>query len=412
MDPIAQIQRLGWEWTNDGAGHGPGVVLSVMVDGRTLRAFVPLSRVWLTFDRELQGVGCVGSAYVGEPFSCVGFFGFVKKAAKSIGKAASSVVPKAIKRAASSVVNTARNYATKAYSAVTRVPVLGTIAKATTTLATLPARAATQLLSGRRIDQIAVDQFKTALGSAKTLAPYVQTVVSFVPGVGQGVSAGIGGALALAQGKPIDEAMLAAAKSAIPGGPLAQSAFSVATDVMQGKPVDQIAINALPVDPNAKAAMLRGLAAARDLAAGKPVDQVVIDNAIRSLPPQAQKAVQIGVAMGHAKNLQGAARSAAFGAQQLAGDYSRGVAAAQQYARGVRSAPVLSALNRAHQSRGALTQIVQHAQRGNAQAGRIVNALRIMQRPAPAPRGGMFGNLINVARAAQQQRAALPFGRF
>ena len=51
MDEIAQIQRLGWDWRSDGLGIGlgPGVVLSVQINGRTLRAFVPLSHVWLAF---------------------------------------------------------------------------------------------------------------------------------------------------------------------------------------------------------------------------------------------------------------------------------------------------------------------------------------------------------------------------
>lgn len=415
MDPIAQIQRLGWEWSTDGAGTGlgPGVIVSVKISGRTLRAFVPLQRVWLTFDQELQGVGCVGSAFVGAPFSCVGFFGFVSSAAKSLGKAASSLVPKAITRAASSVVNTAKTYAGKAYNAATSIPGLGTVIKASGALATLPARAAQQLIAGRRIDQIAVDQFKTALGSARTLAPYVQTVASFVPGLGTGVSAGIGGALALAQGRPIDEAMMTAARSAIPGGPAAQAAFSVAADVMQGKPVDQIAINALPLDPNAKAAMLRGVAAARELANGRPVDQVVIDQALRSLPPAAQKAIQVGVAMGHARNLQHAAGAAVQGAAQLAGDYGRGVFAAQQFARGVRTQPVLAAMQRGYASRGALSQIVHHASQGNPQAGRIVSALSMM-RQAPSG-GGMFGALRRALPAPAAPR--LPFfgpfaGRF
>ncbi len=63
MNEIAQIQRLGWDWRSDGVGMGlgPGVLLSVVVGGQTLRAFVPLSHVWLAFDRELQSVGCVGS---------------------------------------------------------------------------------------------------------------------------------------------------------------------------------------------------------------------------------------------------------------------------------------------------------------------------------------------------------------
>ena len=80
MDEIAQIKRLGWDWRSDGVGMGlgPGVLLSIVVGDRTLRAFVPLSHVWLAFDKELQSVGCVGSAWVGAPFSVGGFFSFVK----------------------------------------------------------------------------------------------------------------------------------------------------------------------------------------------------------------------------------------------------------------------------------------------------------------------------------------------
>ena len=68
-DEITLIQRLGWDWRDDGVGMGlgPGVLLSVVASGRTLRAFVPLSHVMLAFDNELQKVGCVGMAITMAP---------------------------------------------------------------------------------------------------------------------------------------------------------------------------------------------------------------------------------------------------------------------------------------------------------------------------------------------------------
>lgn len=389
MDPIAQIQRLGWEWRPDGAGTGagPGVQFSVVANGRTQRVFVPLQRVWVIFDKELQAVGCVGAASVGAPFSVGGFFSFIKKAASSVVNTVKSgvnkVVPKAIRRAVSNVVNTAKNAVNTVARNVAKIPVLGTIAKAATSLALLPAAAASQLLQGRRIDHIAVDQFKSAISNVRTLAPYVQTIVSFVPGVGTGLSAGLGGALALAQGQNITQALEAAVKSSIPGGAIAQAAFSVASGVMQGKPIDQIAINALPISQQQKDLLQRGLGAAKDLAAGKRVDAVLLDQALHSLPPQLQKAVQIGTAIGHAKNLQSALGAAAQGAAQLASHYGNGVKAAQAFAQGVRSPAVINALHQAQSAKTALSQIVSQAQQGHPQATHIVNALRGMPFGAP-----------------------------
>jgi len=375
MDPVAQIQRLGWEWRPDGAGTGagPGVQFSIVVSGRTQRVFVPLSRVWLIFDQEMQSVGCVGAASVGAPFSVGGFFSFVKKAASSVAK---RVVPKAIRKAVAKVVSTAKSAANTVARNVARIPVLGTVINAGSSLMLLPAAAAAQLVQGRRIDRIAVDQFKSAIKNVRTVAPYAQTVISFVPGVGTGLSAGLGGAMALAEGQSITQALEAAVKSSIPGGPLAQAAFSVASGVMQGRPIDTIAVNALPISGPQKALLIRGLTAAKDLAAGKRVDTVLLDQAVKSLPPQLRKAVQIGTALGHAKTLQGALGAAAHGASQLASDYANGTNAARAYARGVRSPAVVAALHRAQASKTALTQIVRHAQQGHPQATHIVNALQ------------------------------------
>lgn len=381
MDPVAQIKRLGWDWRDDGMGLGlgPGVLLSVWVGNgqQALRAFVPLAHVMLAFDQELQSVGCVGAMWVGAPMSVGGFFSFVKKAAKSIGKVAKAVVPKAIQKAASTVVNTAQHYGQAALNVVNKIPILGGITGAAESLALLPATAAKQLVEGKRIDQIALGQFKGALAGAKTLAPYVQTVVSFVPGVGTGIAAGIGAATALAQGQSITEALMAGVKGALPGGPAAQAAFSIASDAMQGKPISTIAIDAIPgVSPQAKQALIQGLGAAKDIASGKNVAMTVLDNAIHQLPPAYQKAVQVGVALGHGKSLQSAAGAAVQGAAQLVAHAAAGSQAAQAFAQGIRTPAVLSAMNNARTAQNALATIVQHAQAGHTQAQNLVSAVQ------------------------------------
>jgi hypothetical protein len=409
MDPVRQIQQLGWEWRPDGLGQGlgPGVLFSVVVSGRRVKTFVPLARVWVTFDQELQKVGCPSSNSVGAPFSIGGLFGFVKKAAKSIGSVAKKVVPKAVQKAAAKIVSVAKkaavatlNVAAKpaelAARAVSKVPVLGSIVGAAGTLANLPTHAAAQLVSGRRLDHIAVDQFKQALGATKTLAPYVQTIVSVVPGLGTGISAGLGGALALASGKPIDQALVDAAAGALPGGPAARAAFTVAHDVMAGKPVDQIAINALPIAPAAKQALVAGVKAARDLAHGKNVAQALIDRGTEALPPQLRQAVQVGTAIAHARSLQQGAAAAVQGAVALTNVHGAAVAAAKQFAAGVRSPAVITALRKGQAAQAALTSVVKQAQAGHPQAKNVVRALaavRIAQSrlPVRSPLQRAFG---------------------
>jgi uncharacterized protein YbjQ (UPF0145 family) len=385
---MAQLQRLGWEW------HQNGVIIRVETSHGKRAVFVPLGRVWATFERELQAVGCpTQQAAVGAPFSVGGFFSFVKKAVSSAASAVKKVVPQAVQRAASNIVSTAKRYGAAAVHAIQKVPVLGSIATAAGALALLPANAANQLIQGRRIDRIAVDQFKSAIKNTRTLAPYVQTVVSFVPGIGQGVSAGLGGALALASGAPISEAMLEAVKSALPGGPLAQAAFSIATSAIQGKDMNTALVGALPISNQQKGLLLRGISAAKDLAHGKPVSQIVIDQATQSLPPELQKAVAIGVAMGHAKSLQQAVGTAASNAMHLTNLHNAGLDAARQWAGGARSSALEQAMQRAVVAKQTTAQLLQHAAAGNNNAAHFVRAFHTMNvanRASPSAPFGLF----------------------
>lgn len=187
-----------------------------------------------------------------------------------------------------------------------KVPVVGGVFSAAHRLAVLPLAVSQQVMDGGRIDKVALNNFKQALADTKTVGPWAQTVISFVPGIGTGVSAAIGAGLALAEGKPISQIMLAAVKGALPGGAAAQMAFNVAQGALERKPLDQIAIGALPISDQNKRLLTEGLAAAKDIASGKKVSTAILDHALKSLPPQYAKAVQIGMAMGHAKSIQDA----------------------------------------------------------------------------------------------------------
>lgn len=185
-----------------------------------------------------------------------------------------------------------------------KVPVVGKGLHGVYSVATGPISLSAHIASGDRIDHAVMNDFKRNLHAAKDVAPYAQTVVSFVPGVGQGISGAIGAASALAQGRPIGEAMLAAVKSSLPGGPLAKGVFDTALAAAQGKPIDEIAIAALPIPDDQKKIVRQGLAVVNDVAHGKRLDHVLVDNALKALPPEYQKVVSTGIALGHAKNLQ------------------------------------------------------------------------------------------------------------
>lgn len=107
-----------------------------------------------------------------------------------------------------------------------------------------------------------------AIGSVVTTAlPIAQTIISFVPGVGAGVNAAIAAGTALAKGQPITDAVIAAAKGAIPGGPLAQQALESAVAIAKGKNVSETVLaaarNQIPGGEVAKRAFDTGLALAK-----------------------------------------------------------------------------------------------------------------------------------------------------
>jgi hypothetical protein len=200
--------------------------------------------------------------------------------------------------------------------------IAGVFVIATTPL--LPFEFAAAVVSGDRVDRAALGLLKTHLEAVHDVAPYAQVVVQFVPGVGQGISAAIGAGLALAEGRPIDQALKDALLSAVPGGIVSRTALALGDAALQGRPLDGL-VNALPLSPSERAALAEGLKAAKDIASGKPVAQAVAARAealvkagLAELPPDARKALQIGMAIGQGQFLQAAGAAGVSTPQALA----------------------------------------------------------------------------------------------
>lgn len=157
-------------------------------------------------------------------------------------------------------------------TSIGHIPVISELTSIVSGAASAPFRLASSIASGERIDKALVDHFKRDLALIKEAAPLAQAVISFVPGVGTGVSAAIGAGVALAEGRSLDEAAKAAIRGAVPGGPAAVAAFDAALAVVQGENVGKAAIEA-----------------ARTL-----------------VPPSFQKAFDIGVAVATGENIQNA----------------------------------------------------------------------------------------------------------
>jgi hypothetical protein len=163
---------------------------------------------------------------------------------------------------------------------------------------------------GERIDRALRNAARAGIGDIRERLKFAEMVAPFIPGVGTGVAAALGAANALASGKPITEALISAARSAIPGGKIAQAGFDVAVNLARGKNLSESALSALRArlpSPAAQAAFDGGLALAR----GKKLQDAAFAAAGRVIPPSpfAADALSFARAVASGKNIQHAALS-------------------------------------------------------------------------------------------------------
>jgi hypothetical protein len=164
---------------------------------------------------------------------------------------------------------------------------------------------------GKNLLRAARDAAKAGISDLRESLRFAAMVAPLVPGAGSGVAAALGAANALASGQPITKALMAAARDALPGGAIAQSAFDVATDLAKGRNLGQAALNAaraqLPGGAAAQAAFDAGLA----LAHGKNLQSAAFTAAGKLLPPSpyAADALSFARKVAAGKNIQKAALS-------------------------------------------------------------------------------------------------------
>ena len=140
---------------------------------------------------------------------------FLGGVVRSVGRAAGGIA-----RAASKAANT-----------VGKIPVLGDVARAgigAVRLGMGPAAiaidAGSRLARGQSLGAALKGAVVGQVDAVRDQLKLAEMVAPFVPGIGTGVAAALGAANALAAGRPITEAVLAAARGASPGGAIAQAA--------------------------------------------------------------------------------------------------------------------------------------------------------------------------------------------
>lgn len=232
---------------------------------------------------------------------------FLGKLVKSVAKVAQKATS-AISNAADSVKRAAGPFGSIADFAWRMTPVGQTV-----TMARRGINAATAIARGERLDRVLKKAAQAGIDDVKERLKFAEMVAPFVPGLDTGVAAALGAANALAAGKPITEAVISAAKSAIPGGKIAQAGFDVALNLARGKNLSQAALEAaraqIPGGRAAQAAFDAGMA----LAQGKKLQQAAFAAAGRVIPPPpfAADALSFARAAVNGKNIQQAALSIA-----------------------------------------------------------------------------------------------------
>lgn len=162
----------------------------------------------------------------------------VKSVSRTVERAVPKVVPKFIYKPVSSAVRDVGRVAQKTVGTVGKA--INTVKRATGPLGDIAdfawrmsptgqaytwgkrgLDAASAVARGERIDRVLRKAAQSGIDDVRERLKFAEMVAPFIPGLGTGVAAALGAANALAAGKPITEALISAARSAIPGGKIA-----------------------------------------------------------------------------------------------------------------------------------------------------------------------------------------------
>lgn len=104
-----------------------------------------------------------------------------------------------------------------------------------TSLITAPLNVVSDVAKGKNVVSSLRKRGGSVVSDVRSSLPIAASVVSFVPGVGTAIGAGLNATSALAQGKSIKDIGLAAVSGAVPGGALALQGANIAGDAIRGR---------------------------------------------------------------------------------------------------------------------------------------------------------------------------------
>jgi len=239
-------------------------------------------------------------------------FGWLKKAVRAAGRAIATV-----HHGVTSVVKAG-------VSLTGKIPLIGPGIHGVLGIAIGPLTFTDAVLKGERIDRALLNDLKDKVSGIKEIAPYAKTVISMIPAIGPGVAGAIAASTALMSGMRIDKALVEGVKSMIPGGALAQTIFSVTQAAVSGANIvtaaGSAALDQLRLPEAAKKGLASALVIAQKAAKGENIPKAALEEGRKQLPPNLQKAYDVGIAIGQGQKLQTVATNAIknVGPMQLA----------------------------------------------------------------------------------------------
>jgi len=141
------------------------------------------------------------------------------------------------------------------------------------------------------------------LDALPLIARGVAMVVSNIPAFGTAIAFVIDAGVALAQDKPLDDAMLEAVGGALPGQPTSCMAFNAGVAIAKGKRVEEVFIESLPIPPEMKRLVKVASNVVYGLASGQDVTEVAYNEIRKQLPPEGQKAMDAARRIANGENV-------------------------------------------------------------------------------------------------------------
>jgi hypothetical protein len=122
-------------------------------------------------------------------------------------------------------------------------------------------------------------------------------IASYVPVYGTALSMVINATVSLAEGEPVDQALVDSVGQSLPGQPASGAVYGVAVGMARGERLDHAAldgtVNALALGPEVGAVLKSADEVLRSLASGQNITAAVYDTIRQQLPPEAQQGMDI-----------------------------------------------------------------------------------------------------------------------